>query len=183
MQNLAFGEEVILPSELFKCVKELAVRFRNYLKRGTLLTPCKLLARVEDMGWSAQRRFLGERPADELRFQRLEHNYLDTLRMAPAADDHVHASPVCAQPMIVLNPPDSYREIGRWIASDLWKQVSHSEGDLIESVKDMQHELTERWLRETTGGSRGQLFELRRGFDYILDDDLFDRPYGIFDPG
>ena len=164
MAEIPLSTPVILPSELFVCVKETALRFRNYLKRGSLLTPCWLYPRIEDMPASAMARMVGggmER--DRLRFQSLERGYLGRVRLREAPDDYLHSSPVSAQPIRVLTPPKDYREIGRAIADSVWQVVSDARQDVVESVTVMEKRLSARRLRVGSVRTWNRLVRVPKG--------------------
>jgi hypothetical protein len=194
IEELPFCDPVVQPSELFVAIKEAAVRFRNYLKRGTLLTPCWIYPRIEEAKFTNVRGLTGDTKPPQLRFRRLERGYLGRWSFEqslyldirshrrPSLHDHVCDTPVCAQPVRVLSPPNDYRELGRAIGEHLWTMVTGQSYDIGRAARLLEDRLSQRWKRNRSAITWDQLVELRKSFDYILDGDLFPRPYDKFEP-
>jgi len=179
----------VLPSELFPLIKEHSVRLRNFMKRGTLATPCAVWLRVHNFRHESQQRLFGYASTDSsIHFRTLDKCYLGQLDpfekdfiLGPLRDDLVAQGPIVSDYVKFRTPPEDYSLIGGPLAESLWSKVSGM-GNLLGRIRSIEGTLKSKWLKGQDRRSWDCLVELRRGFDYLLDEDLFPRPYDVFKP-
>jgi hypothetical protein len=183
LSEIPFADPVVPANGFFICIKEAAVRFRNYLKRGSLVTPCWLFVRVEEFAYTHMARLTGSKaPPINLRFRTLERSYQKNWTLEEARDDYIRSLPICAQPVRVLSPPNDYRELGLALAENIWSAVVGKHCDILKAVHSIHERLQKDYKHKDSVEMLGRLVEFRKGFDYLLDHDLFHRPYSNFDP-
>jgi hypothetical protein len=180
LESIPFSINSIDLSELFKIVKEHSVRFRNYLKRGTLATPCWITIQVDDLKLRSMVDLLGHSADNpKLRFRSLRGTYQHPVTFDPLEDDLVTSLPVTVQSIRLNSPPNDYSLIGGPLVERLWEKIS-GETNLLKSIRLLQRQLFENWSKTKSECDWNNFVELRLGFDYLLDEDRVPRPFEKF---
>jgi hypothetical protein len=114
-------------------------------------------------------------------------NYLlsqfdDQILFGPRDGDFICEGPLVTESVRFREPPEDYGLIGGPLSESLWSKVS-GERNLLAKIRSVEAALKNNWMNRKDRPSWDHLVELRKGFDYLLDEDLIPRPYKVFDEG
>jgi hypothetical protein len=175
------------PSEWLKALREDCLRMRNFAKRGILMTPVLFRAYVTNLMYPS---WMDKNSLGPQFFGGLDRFFPENALSKSYKGMQIDAAGVGSDDILFNAPPNMHTEIGRTLATSLWRNAG-MKTPFLQAAKETEDTLDQRLKTYESGsGTKNSIVEsahfrcaveFERSLGWLLRGELFDRSYEFFD--